>query len=195
MNEMDIRTGMKLEEHLRSDFRRIAEEEHVDFNSAYPLFNRTIGVVAKEVHVKALVVEFQNHDYSIKMHNIVFRLHEMLAAVIDDGLTITSMYTGDSMNDPLVTLLFMMKVLVKFLALSTVEISEKEASVLWECYDAGAQFHGVDTEYILQKANATKGTIDKLCELQCIKLENGKIRLLETIGLPNPGTSSDDDEL
>lgn len=128
------------------------------------------------------VWSYKDKIYSTKAFNVFFRQKELLKAVIECGLTLTIP------ENKIKTIQMGLLILFKLCQVVTVPISDDQAKLLCECHMQNAYVRGINENYLLEKLSIPRSTVDELCAVSSIRLENGNIFLNEKIllGIDNP---------
>lgn len=122
-----------------------------------------------------LVWKDRDEVYSTKPYNVFFRLKDLLLTSVEIGVTV-----GPS-DGPTQTILKGLYILCKLLNVSTVKLNEDQAKLLAACHKQSAYDQGVDEDELLDSLEISSKTVDELVQLHCIRLEEGKIYLVEKI--------------
>lgn len=178
MDSTGYKEALALDTSLRSQMRSLANEHGVDPDKMVGLYDIATKI---EMHDADNLLHFvwskENSVYSSKPYNIIFRLKASLIAIVDNTLSLSIP------SNETETIMLLLRVLLILGVLSTAEINEEQAKVLSECHRSNAYCIPIDEEIILGRTGASHKTIDELCELKCIELQEGKIWLKEEIWL------------
>lgn len=163
---------------IQKELQDLAQRDHIDNGKLLGLYNiaveyTVLGNVSGQdlVHTKA-----DGKVVSTKGYNVRFRLVHALAAIIDIGVSLSD---GTSWK----TVAVLLKILLTVTDMIEVELTDAHAKVLETCFKLGASMREIPEQDILEGAGADTGVIDDLVKLHCISLDEGKIRLIETIDL------------
>ena len=161
------------------ELRSIAKENNLDPGRLVGLWDSTIEVNVEGIgKAKGFVWKIRNKTYTSKSFNIFLRLQRLLVMIIENGLTLSSPETKTQ------TIQLALNILFQLSKASTIEISESQSLVLYECNMQNAYLSGILEEELLKKlANVTSSTIDELIKLRCVRMEEGFVFLNEKIVL------------
>ena len=178
MDNAGYKEALAFDTSLRSQMREMANEYGVDPAQMVGLYDIATRV---EMHDEGTLMHFVwskgDSVYSSKPYNMIFRLRASLIAIIDNALSLSIP------SNETETIMFMLRILLKVGMFSTVKINEAQVKVLAECHRSNAYYKPIDEEIILKRTGVPPETIDDLCRLRCIELQDGRIWLKEEIWL------------
>ena len=156
--------------------RALAQDEGVSPDKMVGLWDIAVQVdVVGDQDMMPLVWSVNGTSYSTKAVNVYFRLKTVLESIIEIGLTLTVP------NDTFNTIRLALLILLKLLQSITVELTPEMSRLLMECHKRNAYVSGVEKEELLNKAEASDDTLDTLCSMSCIRLQDNKVFLEERI--------------
>lgn len=178
-NPSGSESALAFDNRMKEMLVAVAKEQHIDQNKLIGLYNMTSDyvILGGDVADHSFIRIGNEKSTTTKAWNLRFRLCDGLAAIVDMGLTLFSE------DEDWKTVIQLLKILLQLFGQSTIELSEEQAKVLIKCYEMKAHCVPVEEERILSSANASHKTIDELCKLRCIELDNGLVTLIEEINI------------
>lgn len=177
-NEEGSNNALEFDLQVQNELQYFAENNNLDTGKVLGLYNIAVEyTVLGKVEDQDLVhTKEDGKIVSTKGYNARFRLRHALETIIDIGVSLSD---GISWK----TVAILLKILLTVTDIVEVELDDMHAKVLETCFKLGGSLREIPEQDILDKTGANTRIIDDLVKLRCISLENGKIKLIETIDL------------
>lgn len=178
-NTSGYEQALQFDMNIQQQLKEHATSQGINPGKMIGLYNIAVkyDVLDSGVADHGLVHPADGKVVSTKPYNLRFRLVASLSAIIDTGITLFSP------GKMILTIMQLIKILITLLDESSIEISEEQAKVLFECHRMNASRSPVDEDQILKATGAPHKVVDELCQLRCIELIDGKIKLIEEVVL------------
>lgn len=178
-NKSGYEQAVQYDRTVQTKLKEYAKSQNIDVGKMIGLYNiaAKYEVPDGDIPDHNLVRAKGEKVVSTKPYNLRFCLVASLSAIIDTGV---ALFTSDSI---MLTVVQLLKILLTLWNDVTIELTEKQAYVLIECYRRNAHRVPIDETQLTDTDSTLYKTIDELCILRCIELQDGKIRLVEEIAL------------
>lgn len=177
MSNVGIASAFELEENVYRRIKEFAIKEGYDESLLIRLWN-----VAAEISIDAfgkqrgLIFSRGDKRYSVKGANIIYNQKEFLNAAIEMALTMEMPHGKTELIKLGLYLVYRLG------SLSCIELNEVQADILVYCHENGLYNNFVPEEKILVEVEgASRPEMTTLCEMGCIEIIEGKIRLRERV--------------
>lgn len=176
MNKSGYREAVQFQENMCEALRNTAQEYGVNYDRLIGLWNTAVDIELLDAPSEyGFVWSYKDKTYSSKLFNVKFSLKKVLMSILEYGGTF------EFPSSPEKTVFVVLSLLCKIADISTVKLSEVDASVLSQCYKLHAHEHPVNEDVLLQVDGATQETITHLQTLGCIEEVEGMVYLKESI--------------
>lgn len=169
--------GLKFHDYIKDEVRQLAIAENVNVEKLSGLSDLSImvDIVGNDV-AQEFIWTYNGKKYSTKAFNVYFRIKSMLVAIFEFGLSVSI-----PANKPEAVKLGL-RILMIIAKLTTIELTDDIYEILKICHEKNAYTNGIIEDELLSMVfNATPKTIDTLCNMGCLRLEDGKVFINERI--------------
>ena len=176
MSKTGYYEALKFQEDMLDKLTKNTQLCHMDRGQLTGLWDMAVDIeLLDEPSLNPLVWSYHGKTYSTKAFNVRFSLHKVLVAALEFGSSFT-------IPDSAIRAVFSaLLILLTLLEMCTVKLSEEHARVLIKCQEMKADLNPIYEDELLQATGTTSAVLTDLSQLGCIELNQGTVRINESI--------------